>query len=92
MTARHFQTYLKRTRRPSRRRRLVDEPMIFAAQRADTLLEQGDMDGRRVWLRVLEAVKELSEIGPQPGKTVHRGMSVIGVTTDINQARRNFRV
>ncbi len=47
------------------------EGEIHAAQRADALLEQGDMDGRRVWLRVLDAVKELSEIGAQPGKTVH---------------------
>ena len=49
----------------------VAEAQINAAQRADALLEQGDMDGRRVWLRVLDAVKELSEIGPQQGKTVH---------------------
>ncbi len=47
------------------------EAEIHAAQRADALLEQGDMDGRRVWLRVLDAVKELSVIGAQPGKTVH---------------------
>ncbi len=47
------------------------EAEIHAAQRADALLEQGDMDGRRVWQRVLEAVKELSVIGAQSGKTVH---------------------
>ncbi len=37
---------------------------IHAAQRADALLEQGDMDGRRVWHRVLEAVRELSDTTP----------------------------
>ncbi len=47
------------------------EGEIHAAQRADALLEQGDMDGRQVWLRVLNAVTELSVIGAQPGKTVH---------------------
>ncbi len=47
------------------------EAEIHAAQRADALLEQGDMDGRRVWLRVLDAVKELSEIDPRPAETVH---------------------
>ena len=33
---------------------------MHAAQRADELLEAGDMDGRRVWLRVLEAVQGLA--------------------------------
>jgi hypothetical protein len=40
---------------------------IHAAQRADEMLEAGDMDGRRVWLRVLEAIKELSDTKP-PGE------------------------
>ena len=30
---------------------------MHAAMRADELLEAGDMDGRRVWLRVLELTK-----------------------------------
>lgn len=40
------------------------EAGIEAAQRADELLAAGDMDGRRVWLRILEAVKELSDTTP----------------------------
>ncbi len=36
-----------------------DEAPIHAAVRADALLDQGDMDGRAVWLRVLKAVEEL---------------------------------
>ena len=40
------------------------EAEIHAAQRADTLLEAGDMDGRRVWLRIMEAMKELSNTTP----------------------------
>ncbi len=40
------------------------EAEIHAAQRADALLKQGDMDGRRVWLRIMEAVKELSDTTP----------------------------
>ena len=40
--------------------------------RADELLEAGDMDGRRVWLRVLEAVQELtSKEPPGEGAAVH---------------------
>ncbi len=30
-----------------------------AAQRADAMLEQGSLDGQRVWKRVLAAVKEI---------------------------------
>ncbi len=43
------------------------EAELHAAQRADELLEAGDMDGCRVWLRVLEAVQELT-IKEPPGK------------------------
>ena len=45
---------------------------LHAAQRADELLEAGDMDGRRVWHRVLEAVQELtSKEPPGEGAAVH---------------------
>ena len=30
-----------------------------AAQRADKLLDKGDVDGSVVWLRILEAIEEL---------------------------------
>ena len=39
--------------------------------RADKLHEAGDMDGRRVWLRVLEAVLELTKPEPDKGDAVH---------------------
>ena len=39
---------------------------MHAAMRADQLLEAGDMDGRRVWQRGIEAVRELSSQEP-PG-------------------------
>ena len=42
------------------------EAEIDAAQRADELLAAGDLDGWGVWLRFVEAVKELSEAGPPP--------------------------
>ncbi len=47
------------------------EAELHAAQRADELLEAGDMDGRRVWLRVLEAVQELAKPKPDEGDAVH---------------------
>ena len=40
-----------------------------AAMRADELLDQGDMDGRAAWLRVLEAVTVL--LAQEPEGTVH---------------------
>ena len=47
------------------------EAKIDAAQRADELLAAGHMDGRGVWFRVVEAVRELSIAGPAPAGTVH---------------------
>ena len=47
------------------------EAEIEAVQRADELLAAGDMDGRGVWRRVVEAVRELSEAGPAPAGTEH---------------------
>lgn len=36
------------------------EAEIHAAQRADELLEQGNMEGRMVWLKVLSAIQKLT--------------------------------
>lgn len=48
------------------------EAAIHAAQRADELLDAGDMQGRRVWLKVLKAVRELSDGEPPgDGQVVH---------------------
>lgn len=40
------------------------DAVIHSAQRADGLMDAGDMEGRRVWLKVLKAVKELSDAEP----------------------------
>ena len=42
-----------------------------AAKRADTLLEAGDMEGRRVWLRVLKAVEVLERTQPKREEPTH---------------------
>ncbi len=31
----------------------------------------GDMDGKRVWVRILKAVEELQRLEPGPGETAH---------------------
>ena len=35
---------------------------IHAAMRADALLDAGDLDGQRVWLRVIEAIRVLANV------------------------------
>ncbi len=32
--------------------------------RADAMLDKGDLDGKAVWLRILDAVKELQSTAP----------------------------
>ena len=44
------------------------EAPIEAAMHADAMLDKGDMDGQRVWLRIRAAVKEL--LDTQPGERV----------------------
>ena len=36
-----------------------DEAAIHAAMQADACLERNDFDGKAVWMRVIEAIKEL---------------------------------
>jgi hypothetical protein len=36
-----------------------DDAEIVAARRADEMLERGDHDGQRVWLRIRRAIAEL---------------------------------
>jgi len=36
-----------------------DDAPIRAAQRADVLLEEGDLDGALVWRRILDAIDEM---------------------------------
>ncbi len=44
---------------------------LEAAQRADAMLEQDNTAGRRVWLDILEKVKELRRVEPGSGEPVH---------------------
>ena len=43
-----------------------EDAAIFAAQKADKCLEAGDLDGKAVWMRVIQAIKELLDQQP-PG-------------------------
>ena len=42
---------------------------LVASKRADELSEKGDLDGRRVWLRIVEATREFQEA--VDGQTLH---------------------
>jgi hypothetical protein len=48
-----------------------DEATIVAAMRADALLGRGDMEGNRLWLRILAKVKELKRDKRSDGEGVN---------------------
>jgi hypothetical protein len=48
-----------------------DTATLFAAERADALLAAGNMEGRRVWLSILDAVKVLLQREVPGGERVH---------------------
>ena len=41
---------------------------LEAAQRADTMLEQGDTEGCAVWKRILKTIEELQREVPKSGE------------------------
>lgn len=45
-------------------RQYGDAATFHAAQRADELLEVGDVEGQRTWLRILIAIRDLETIEP----------------------------
>ncbi len=38
-----------------------EDAELRAAQRAHQLSDRGDLDGQRIWLRIVEAVRQLTE-------------------------------
>jgi len=47
-----------------------EDAVIHAAMRADALFEDGNLGGRNVWLRVIEAIKVLTNVErPSRGET-----------------------
>jgi len=42
-----------------------EDAAIHAAQRADEMLDQGDLDGRNVWVRIIEAIHEMRDVEPR---------------------------
>ena len=52
------------------KRQRGDAP-IFAAMQSDKRPEAGDMEGRRVWLSIREAIKELQRTRPRGDEPTH---------------------
>jgi len=48
----------------------ADAPIV-AAQRADELFNEGDLDGAAIWKRILHAVEELQRVKPKVGERVN---------------------
>ena len=46
-----------------------EEASIHAAMKADEMLAQGNLDGKAVWMRVIEAIGELQ--ASEPEGTLH---------------------
>ncbi len=47
------------------------EAPIHVAMKADVTLVLGDLDGQRVWLRIVKAVKTLLDLRPGDGAALH---------------------
>ena len=48
-----------------------DDAGLQAAQRADDMLDRGDMDGLAVWKRILAAVEEIARTEAADGEQRH---------------------
>jgi hypothetical protein len=49
-----------------------EEAAIYAAMQVDACVESGDLDGKAIWLRVIESIKELQDTSPpRSPKSVH---------------------
>ena len=51
-------------------RRYGDNAMLEAAERADQLLDEGDMAGAETWHRILDAIERLQAQKPVEGEKV----------------------
>ncbi len=60
-------------------KRYGDGAAIEAAMRADEFLDQGKLDGKRLWMRIMQAIEALQRQRPRDGEAVHRGVSPSGL-------------
>ncbi len=51
-------------------KRYGQDAELEAAKQADAMLEAGDIDGQRVWQRILNAIDELQRDTPDQGEII----------------------
>ncbi len=51
-------------------KRYGDGAATEAAMRADEFLDQGIIDGERLWIRIMQAIEELQRARPRDGEAV----------------------
>ncbi len=52
-------------------KRYGDGAAIEAAMRADEFLDRGNLDGKRLWMRIMQAIEELQRERPRDGEATH---------------------
>ncbi len=52
-------------------KRYGDSAATEAAMRADEFSDKGNMDGRQVWMRIMQAIEELQRERPGDGEATH---------------------
>ena len=52
-------------------KRYGDSAATEAAMRADEFLDQGNMDAKRLWMRIMQAIEELQRERPKDGEAMH---------------------
>ena len=52
-------------------KRYGDGAATEAAMRADEFLDQGSIDGQRLWMWIVQAIEELQRERPRDGEAVH---------------------
>ena len=52
-------------------KRYSDSAATEAAMRADEFLEQGVIDGQRLWARIMQMIEELQRKRPRDSEAVH---------------------
>ncbi len=52
-------------------KRYGDGAATEAAMRADEFLDQGNLDGQRLWIRIMHTIEELQRKPPRDGEAVH---------------------
>jgi hypothetical protein len=65
--------------------------MDIAAQRADELLEQGDIDGYAIWLRIGTAIETLTR-GRREDESLNRGgLKLMSIEMSLEKLCRSCR-